>query len=99
MKTKYPYCASVAFYNSAWFIAHAFKVKEDKEFIRVAFDNNDMATLDFMESFYKDLIKDRICEKDIFSRNAGSLQPLHEKNEWLATTFAENKLNKLNKKR
>lgn len=67
-KTLYPYCYSVAFKDSKYFRQHSFKVIEDKKFLQDAFKNNDIKTLNFMEFFYRELLKDYNTEKCIMSK-------------------------------
>lgn len=69
LKSKYPYCFSVAFYNSKLFRAHAFKVRDDASFIKKAFEEGNESILQWYESFYYQMLtSDRACEKDIMSK-------------------------------
>lgn len=77
IKLKYPLCFSVAYCEARRFIYQAFRVKEDQQFILKLISKNDKKTLDFMEEFYKTVIKEgRSCEKDLYSRNNFHLLPL-----------------------
>ena len=76
-KERYPLCFSVAYYEARYFIYQAFRVKEDRLFIISLINKKDEKNLDFMEEFYKTLLKEgRTCEKDIYSRNNFNLLPL-----------------------
>lgn len=78
---SYKLCESVAYYNAKYFRSHAFKVREDKEFILAAFQANDTTVLEFMERFYEKLLKDRACEKDIYSKNELTMTYIGENTE------------------
>ena len=78
---RFKLCESVAYYNSKYFRSHAFKVRDDRDFLLRAFKANDTTTLDFMEAFYNALLKDRNCEKDIFSKNELSIVGIDENTE------------------
>ena len=76
-KHSHPNCFAVAYCGSTYFRYHAFKVREDREFILRLIASKDLKNLDYMEQFYKDLYKeDRDCEKDFYSRNDFKILPL-----------------------
>lgn len=77
IKYSHPLCFSVAYCEARRFIYQAFRVKEDQSFILDLINKKDKKTLDFMEEFYKTVIKEgRSCEKDLYSRNNFHLLPL-----------------------
>lgn len=78
LKTTHPLCFAVAYREARFFGYHAFKVKEDRELLLGMIEKNDKKNLDFMEGFYKLLIKDQTCNKDIFARNSYKLVPLSD---------------------
>jgi hypothetical protein len=69
LKKKYPYCYSVAFYNSRYFLRNAFQVEGDAEVLVDLFKRKEEVLLAFYEAFYLDLLKrnDKNCRKCIMS--------------------------------
>ena len=78
IKHSHPCCFSVAYCEGKRFLYQAYKVKEDQQFILGLIRKKDRKSLDFMEEFYKTLIKEgqRDSQKDIHSRNGFQLLPL-----------------------
>lgn len=77
LQYSHPLCFSVAYCEARLFIYQAFKVKEDKQFIIDLISKNDKENLDFMEEFYKTVLKEgRTCENDVYSRNTFHMLPL-----------------------
>lgn len=78
VKHNYPYCFSVAYCEGKRFLYQAYKVKEDQQFLLGLIRKKDRKNLDFMEEFYKTLIKEgqKDSQKDIHSRNGFQLLPI-----------------------
>lgn len=75
-KQSHPNCFAVAYCGSSYFIYHAFKVKEDREFILQLIAKKDIRNLNYMEDFYRTLRNDQACKEDIYARNSLKLLPL-----------------------
>lgn len=69
IKEKYPLCASVAFYNAKLFNVRKFRVFEDKEFLKDAFNRADLKILEFMETFYFGLNREYAGTLDILNKS------------------------------
>lgn len=102
VKYSHPLCFSVAYCEAKRFVYQAFMVKDDSKFIVELINKNDKKTLDFMEAFYKTLMKEgRQCQKDIYARNGHRLLPLSATGELSSgpsdemKEFEERKIKKL----
>ena len=67
LSEQFFYCYCVL-HRPYYFRYHLQKVQDDVNFIKYLFDNNKLQELQFMENYYRDLLKDSAAQKDIMTR-------------------------------
>lgn len=92
LKYSHPLCYSVAYCEAQRFVYQAFRVKEDSQFIKNLVNQKDKKALDFMEEFYKTIVKEgRNSQKDVYSRNSLKMLPLSATGELESSSNGEMK--------
>lgn len=78
LRYSHPLCFSVAYCEAECFRHQAYQVKEDCQFLLGLISKKDRKNLDFMEQFYKILVRGgfKNSRKDVHSRNALHLLPI-----------------------